>query len=133
MLARRASPMRMLSRCSEHPLNIPIESPQHTDARMHQRSTIFCGHDQRLDRGLPRLKILFGLGKLHDVVGGIAQSHQFAPTRKRARIIEGTSPGGNGLQLRDQLSVFKAMLRAQLAFFSAASIASLSEQIVVLS
>ena len=75
------SPMRMLSRCSEHPLDIPIESPQHTDARMHQKSAIFCGHDQRLDRGLPRLKILFGLGKLHDVVGGIAQSHQLAPTR----------------------------------------------------
>jgi len=35
--------------------------------------------------------------------------------------------------LRDQLSVFKAMLRAQLAFFSADSIAALSEQIVVLS
>jgi hypothetical protein len=53
------SPMRMLSRCSEHPLDIPIERPQHTDARMHQRFTIFCGHDQRLDRGLPRIKILF--------------------------------------------------------------------------
>ncbi len=32
-------------------------------------------------RGLPRIKILFGLRKLHDVVGGIAQSHELAPTR----------------------------------------------------
>jgi len=28
-----ASPMRMLSRCSEHPLNVPIDSPHHADAR----------------------------------------------------------------------------------------------------
>ena len=33
------------------------------------------------DRGLPRFKILFGLRNLHDVVGGIAQSHELAPTR----------------------------------------------------
>jgi hypothetical protein len=75
------SPMRVFAGRIKHPLNIPIESPQHTDARMHQRSTIFCGHDQRLDRGLLRFKILFGLRKLHDVVGGIAQSHELTPTR----------------------------------------------------
>jgi hypothetical protein len=30
---------------------------------------------------LPRFKILFDLRKLHDVVGGIAQSHKLPPTR----------------------------------------------------
>jgi hypothetical protein len=33
------------------------------------------------DRGLPLLEMLFGLRKLHDVVGGITQSHEVAPTR----------------------------------------------------
>ena len=75
------SAMGVFARLIKHPFDIPIESPQHTDARMHQRSTIFCGHDQRLDRGLPRFKILFGLRKLHDVVGGIALSHELAPIR----------------------------------------------------
>ena len=28
-----APPMRVLSRCSEHPLNVPIDSPHHADAR----------------------------------------------------------------------------------------------------
>jgi hypothetical protein len=37
--------------------------------------------EQGFYRGLPRIKILFGLRKLHDVVGGIAQSHELAPTR----------------------------------------------------
>ena len=32
-----ASPMRMLSRCSEHPLNVPIDSPHHADARAMSR------------------------------------------------------------------------------------------------
>jgi hypothetical protein len=64
-------------------------------------------------------KILFGLRKLHDVVGGIAQSHQLAPTRQQDRIIEATSPGDNGLQLCDQLSVFRDVLNVQFALFSA--------------
>ena len=34
-----ASPMRMLSRCSEHPLNVPIDSPHHADARAMSRSS----------------------------------------------------------------------------------------------
>jgi hypothetical protein len=29
------TPARMLSRCSEHPLNVPIDSPHHADARVH--------------------------------------------------------------------------------------------------
>ena len=75
------SAMRVFARLIKHPFDIPIESPQHANARMHRRSTILCGHDQRLGRGLPRFKILFGLRKLHDVVGGIAQGHELAPTR----------------------------------------------------
>jgi hypothetical protein len=64
---------------------------------VHQWSAIFCGHDQRLDRGLPLLKILFGLRKLHDVVGGIAPSHELAPTRQQDRIIERAAQVAAGL------------------------------------
>jgi hypothetical protein len=100
---------------------------------VHQWSAIFCGHDQRLDCGLPRFKILFGLRKRHDVVVGVVQSHEPAPSLHQDGIIEGTGPGGSGLGSRYQLSAFRDVLRAQLAFFFAASTAALSGQIVLLS
>jgi hypothetical protein len=88
-----ASPMRMLSRCSEHPLDVPIDGPHRADARV-----------RRVTRS----------------------------RRPGGRI--GSSGGPRrGLRSCDQLSAFRDVLRAQLAFFSAASIAALSEQIVVLS
>jgi hypothetical protein len=55
-----------------------VQGQHHPNVRMHQWSAIFRRHDQRLDRGLSRIKILFDLRKLHDVVGGIAQSHELA-------------------------------------------------------
>jgi hypothetical protein len=48
---------------------------------------------------LPFLEILLGLRQFHDVVGGIAQSQQLAPTRWQDRIIEEASPSGNRLQI----------------------------------
>src|SRR5258705_12995034 len=56
-----ASPMRMLSRCRERPLNVPIERWQHTDARVHQEVAAFSGADQATDCRLPFLEILFSL------------------------------------------------------------------------
>ena len=106
--------MRVFARLIKHPLDIPIERPHHADARVHQRSAIFRGRDQRLDRGLPRFKILFGL-------------------RKQDRVIEGTRPSGNGLQLCDQLSVFRDVLNVQFAPSSAASAAAIAGPIVALS
>jgi hypothetical protein len=106
--------MRVFARLIKHPLDIPIERPQHVDARMHQRPTIFRGHDQRLDRCLPRFKILFGL-------------------RKQDRVIEGTSPSGNGLHLRNRLSVFRDVLNVQFALSSVASAAAIAGPIVALS
>ena len=85
------------------------------------------------DRGLPLIEILFGLRQAGDVVAGIAQSHDLAPTRQQDRIIERRSPDGNRLQTCDQLSAFRDVLNVQFAFFSAASAAAISGQIVVLS
>src|SRR6266436_7240987 len=70
------------------------------------------------DRGLPLIEILFGLRQAGDVVAGIAQSHDLAPTRQQDRI-ERASPDGNSLQTRDQLSAFRNVLNVQFAFSSA--------------
>jgi hypothetical protein len=100
---------------------------------MHHRPAALGRHDQGLDRGLPLLDIQLGLGKLHDVVGGIAQSHELAPNRQLDWIIERTGPGGSQLRSCDQLSAFRNMLNVQFAFSSAGPGAAISGQIVVLS
>jgi hypothetical protein len=123
----------MLSRCSEHPLDVPIDGRHHADARVHYEVAAFGGADRATDRCLPFLDILPSLRQGCDVVAGTAQSHPLAPARRQDRIIESAVPGGSGLRSCDQLSAFRDVLRAQLAFFSAASIAALSERIVVLS
>jgi hypothetical protein len=65
------------------------------------------------------LRLLFGLRKAGDVVAGIAQSHDLAPTGQQDRILERASPVGNRLQTCDQLSVFRNVLNVQFAFSSA--------------
>ena len=104
-----------------------------TPTRAHWQSRAFGGADQATDRCLPFLDILLSPRQACDVVAGIAQSHQLAPTRQQDRIIQGIGPDGSRLRSGDRLSAFRDVLRAQLAFVSAASIAALSEPIVVLS
>jgi len=62
-----------------------------------------------------------------------AASRRVTSSRPPGQDRQGAVPGGGGLGSSDQLSAFREVLRAQLAFFSAASIAALSGQIVVLS
>jgi hypothetical protein len=64
----------MLSQCSEHLLNVPIDSSRHADARVHWQVAAFGGADQATDRCLPFLDILLSLRQACDVVAGIAQS-----------------------------------------------------------
>jgi hypothetical protein len=99
--------MRMLSRCSK--FDTPIDSLI-TPTRVHQRLRRAC-----------------------DVATGIAQTRQSGPTRQQDWIIERAGPDGSRLGSCDQLSAFRDVLRTQLAFSSAASIAALSERIAVLS
>jgi hypothetical protein len=95
----------------EYPLDLSVQCPQHASARHHGRAVEFDDQEQGFYRGLPRIKILLGLRQAGDVVAGIAQSQD--------RIIEGTSPRGNGLQLCDQLSAFRNVLNVQFTFSSA--------------
>jgi hypothetical protein len=75
-------------------------------------SAPFCSYDGHLR------EMLFGLRQADDVVAGIAQSHDLAPTRQQDRIIERASPDGNRLQTCDQLSAFRNVLNVQFTFSS---------------
>ena len=48
---------------------------------MHHEVPALGGADQALNGGLPFVELLLDLRQFHDVVGGIAQSQQLAPTR----------------------------------------------------
>ena len=83
--------MRVLLRI-EHPLDIPIECSQHADARHHGRAIEFDDQEQRFDRGLPLIEILFGLGKLLDIVRSVLEGDELAAAGKGNRIVEGARP-----------------------------------------
>jgi hypothetical protein len=68
-----------------------------------------------------------------DAVAGIAQSHGFAPPGSRTGSSKRRAQTATGFKLCDQLSAFRDVLSAQLAFFSAASTAALFGQIAALS
>jgi hypothetical protein len=130
-----ASPMCMLSRCSEHPLNVPIDSPHHADARaLASRGLRRRRSGNRSLSAIPRYRYpgqpSAGLSCSRPASRRVTNSR---PRGGRIGSSKKAGPGGSGLGSCDQLSAFRDVLRARLAFFSAASIAALSEQIVVLS
>ena len=124
--------MRVFARRIEHPLDVAVQCPHDADAHHHGRPVELDDQEQGFDRGLPFLEILLSLRQFHDVVGGVAQSYQLAPTRQQDGIIERAGPGGSGLGSCD-LSAFGDAPSAQVAFFFAASTVALSGQIVPLS
>ena len=96
----------------------PIERSQHANPRHHRGPVEFDDQEQGFYRSLPLIEILLGLRQTGDVVAGMAQSHDLAPTRQQDRIIERASPDGNRLQTCDQLSAFRNVLNVQFAFSS---------------
>jgi hypothetical protein len=77
----------------EHPLDVAVQCPHDADARKHRRSAVAFGdHDQRLDRSLPFLELLFGLWQLLDISGGILKSDKLATAGQRDRIFEFALP-----------------------------------------
>jgi hypothetical protein len=70
--------MCVFARRTEQALDVAIERPQHTDARMYQEVATFSGADQATDRGLPLIEALLCLWQFHDVVGGILQRGELA-------------------------------------------------------
>src|SRR6267378_7318165 len=59
---------------------------------MHHRPTALGRHDQGLDRGLPLLEILLGLGKLLYVFGGILERDELTTAGQGNGIVEGARP-----------------------------------------
>jgi hypothetical protein len=84
--------MRVFARLIKHALDVPIECPQHTDARMHQEVAAFGGADQAGHRGLPFLEVLLGLRQFHDVGGGILKRDELPTARQRYRIVKRSFP-----------------------------------------
>lgn len=95
---------------------MPVERLQHADTRLHQEVSAFSGTDQATYRGLPRLKVLFGLGKLEDVIGGLPERHKLAAIRKHDRIFECLLPAAHGgVCLSNQLWVSRSRASRRLA------------------
>jgi hypothetical protein len=73
--------MRVFAVRIEHPFDVSVQCPQHTNAGMHQKVVAFRGADQATDRGLPLVELLIGLRKLGNVVacvGGGGAGDNFA-------------------------------------------------------
>jgi len=78
--------MFVLARRIEHPLDVPVESPQHADARHHGGPVELDDQEQGFDRGLPLLEQLFGLGKLLDIVRGVLEGDELATAGARKSV-----------------------------------------------
>ena len=68
--------MCLFARAIEHALNVPIQRLHDADARKHRWPVKFCDQQQRFDRGLPFIGIVFRFRQFGDVSGGIAQRAQ---------------------------------------------------------
>jgi hypothetical protein len=110
---------RRLANSSKHPLNVLVQRSHDANPRKHRRPAETRDLDQSFHGSLPFRRRVIGLRQAGDVVAGIAQSHDLAPTGQQDRIIERASPDGNRLQTCDQLSVFRNVLNVQFAFSSA--------------
>jgi hypothetical protein len=68
---------------TKHLLDVPIERPQHADARHHGRAVELDDQQQSFDRGLPLLEILLSLRKLLGIVRGILEGNELATAGQR--------------------------------------------------
>jgi hypothetical protein len=76
----------------EHPLDMPVQGPQHADPRMHQEVAAFGHTDQTTDRGLPFCEVLLGLRQIHDGIGTVFERDELSTARQRYRIVELSLP-----------------------------------------
>jgi hypothetical protein len=85
--------MRFLARRNtrriEQPLDLPVQSPQHADPRVHQEIAALGCADQAGNGGLPLRRGLVRLRQFHYVVGGVLQRHKRLPLRRIDWIVEG--------------------------------------------
>src|ERR1700730_10100152 len=77
------SPMRVFAIGIEHALAVSVQGPHDADPREHRRAADRRDQEQRFDRCLPFLDLLFGLRKLLDMSGGILESDELAAAGQR--------------------------------------------------
>jgi hypothetical protein len=79
---------RRLANSSKHPLNVLVQRSHDANPRKHRRPAETRDLDQSFHGSLPFRRRVIGLRQAGDVVAGIAQSHDLAPTGQQDRIIE---------------------------------------------
>jgi hypothetical protein len=65
--------MLLFARRVKHALDVAVQRPHDTDARMHQEVAAFCGADQATDCPLPFLEVLLSLWQACDLVAGFSK------------------------------------------------------------
>jgi hypothetical protein len=71
---------------------VTVQCLHDTDPREHWRAVRFRDQDQRLDRGLPFGRLVLGLRKLGDEVGGVLQRDELEAAGQRYWFIEPARP-----------------------------------------
>jgi hypothetical protein len=76
----------------EHAFDVPVKRPHDADARHHRRAAVAFGdQDQRFDRRLPLLELLFGLRQLLDISGRVLKRDKLAAAGERDPACESCS------------------------------------------
>ena len=86
------APTLVHARRIEHAFNVAIQRFHHVYPGEHRWSVMFSNQHERLHRGLPFIGIVFFLGQLHDLLGGIAERDQRFPARQLDRIEKSLIP-----------------------------------------
>jgi hypothetical protein len=86
------SPVRVFAIGIELPNDVTVQCPQDADARHHGRAVVLDDQEHRFNCGLPFRELLFGLGKLLDIFGGVLEGDKLAATGQRDGIVERAFP-----------------------------------------
>jgi hypothetical protein len=91
-------PMGVFAIRIELPHDVPVQRSQHADTRHHGRAVMLDNQEHRFDCGLPLAEVLFGLGQLLDIFGGILERVELAAAGQRDWIVERAlpTPAANG-------------------------------------
>jgi hypothetical protein len=85
--------MRVFPRGIKLPLDVSVQCSQQANTRHHGRAVEFDDQEQGFYRGLPLLEMLFCLGKLLDIVGGVLEGDELATAGQGNGIVEGRRTG----------------------------------------
>jgi hypothetical protein len=94
----RASPMLVLARRIEHPLDMAIQRPHDADAREHRRAAERRDEDQGFHCCLPFGGLVLGFRELRDIGSRLLEGDELATARQGDRIVKTPLPSFVRLQ-----------------------------------